>query len=617
MQQTTHELWIDGRRVDITTTKTSPTSIRLTWTIPTASTIYDGAVVLLSEEKFSSQEFPVDGTRYVASTDWAAPADIVGVSHVVASAYGFFGDDISVNTVEVFNIDPAKLYYASIHLASNILQYYTVGKQSYPLESSRFEKDSQTYAGAIPRSTTAPPNPTNGQAYFDATLNKVFVWNEALGAWITATDRPVRVGVSPYIDTNAVFFHSIDEQLKFFNGVSWVVCDNANTRIKIGAGWTPFIGASSEPSLPETPIIGQVVLVTIKAQIGAPVSYELYLYTLGGWFLLSRDLVQVFHSGEWFNVSLADPKFQTVDIEVPPVGEFFYDTSKRDLLVWNGSGWTKADVENEGSPTTDRLGVGTDGSQDERLRLIHVLKHQLGYPQLCVELSEEQFQIAVDNAIETFRQRADNAYAHRYLSITLKRGQSQYYLNDPRNGTDKIVNVIKAHRVNLLGAGNLSSETGLYGQAFYNQLFQGGMVDLTAIHLFHQMSEQFEKIFAGNLVFTWDEASRNLHILRRMSHEEERVVLEVVAERTEQELLLDRWCKQWIQAWAESEMLEMLGMIRTKYGTLPGPNGGITLNGDVLLNMAGEKQAELQRQLLDYEVGNGGIAFGNVAFMIG
>jgi hypothetical protein len=94
-------------------------------------------------------------------------------------------------------------------------------------------------------------------------------------------------------------------------------------------------------------------------------------------------------------------------------------------------------------------------------------------------------------------------------------------------------------------------------------------------------------------------------------------VLEVAIERTEQELLLDRWCKQWLQGWAESEMLEMLGLIRTRYGTLPGPNGGITMNGDTLLNMASEKQTELLRQLMDYEVGNGGVTWQNTAFLMG
>lgn len=169
----------------------------------------------------------------------------------------------------------------------------------------------------------------------------------------------------------------------------------------------------------------------------------------------------------------------------------------------------------------------------------------------------------------------------------------------------------------MLGLGNTVSENGLYAQGFLNLLFNGQMVDLTAIHLYHQQSELFEKMFAGNLMFSWNEASRQLVILRKLIHAEERVVLEVCVERTEQELLLDRWCKQWLQAWAESEMLEMLGLIRSKYGTLPGPNGGVTLNGDALLSLANEKQTELLRQLTDYEVGNGIGGFGNVSFLIG
>lgn len=619
LQITTHQLWIDGRLINITATKLSPTSLRLTWTLPSPITAYNGAVVLLSEEKFTSQEFPVDGTKYNASTDWSAPADIVGNAKVVAAFYGFFGDNINQTTVDVFNIDPNKLYYASIHAASNVLQYYTIGKQSYPLESSRFEKDSATYAGAIPRSNVAPENPYNGQVYFEPASNNVFVWNASLEAWVVATDKTVPVGSKPPIGVNNLFYNATDQQLKFFDGQNWVVCDPTNTRVKLGAGWAAFAGSSMSGVYPETPTIGEFLYLTVKPTVGGPGTIVLQVYTIGGWFAPTPDLMQVSSDGgvTWNPIVIGDPAHGFADPAIPQVGDFFYDSSKRDLLVWDGLGWTKADTDNEGTPTTDRIGVGTDGSQDERLRLINVLKHQLGYPQLCVELSEEQFQIAVDNALETFRQRADNAYAHRHISITLKRGQTTYYLNDPRNKTDRIVSVIKAHRINMLGLSNLSAETGLYAQAFFNKLFQGDMVDLTAIHLFHQLSEQFEKIFAGNLVFTWDEASRQLNILRRLVNQEERVVLEVVVERTEQELLLDRWAKQWLQAWAESEMLEMLGMIRSKYGTLPGPNGGITLNGAELLSMASEKQAELQRQLLDYEVGNGGINFGNTAFMIG
>jgi hypothetical protein len=105
-------------------------------------------------------------------------------------------------------------------------------------------------------------------------------------------------------------------------------------------------------------------------------------------------------------------------------------------------------------------------------------------------------------------------------------------------------------------------------------------------------------------------------ILRKITTEEERVILEVVMERTEQELLLDRWSKQWLQGWAQAELWEMLGEIRSKYGNLPGPNGGLTLNGDSLLSRAELQFTELLRQITDYEVGNGGVNFGNTAFFI-
>lgn len=617
LQITTHELWVEGRLLSITVSKPNPTTVRLTWTLPTNPVAFNGAVVLLSEDTFSSVNFPVDGTRYVPSTNWTAPADKIGEAQVVSAFYGFFGDNITQTTVDVTNIDPNKLYYASIHASSNILQYFTIGCQSYPLESSRFEKKSDTYAGSIPSSAIPPENPFNGQAYYDSATNIVLVWNDSMSAWVQGTQKTVPVGELPPIAKNQIYFNSTDSQMSFFDGTSWVLCDNTNTRVKLLNTWAPFNSASTASIYPSSPVVGDFILATNKAQQSAPPTQDLKFFSMGNWFLPTPDIVEVFSGGVWNKIILGLNQFGAKYPDVPMIGDFFYQQSSRDLLVWNGTEWIKVDTENEGTPTTDKIGVGTDGSYDERLRMIKVLKHQLGWPQTCVELTEEQFNIGIDNALDEFRRRADNAYSHRHVSFTLKRNQSTYYLNDPRDKTDKIVNVLKIHRINQLGISSLSAETGLYAQAFFNQLYQGSNVDVLSIHLMAQLSETYEKIFAGNLMFTWDEASRQLLILRRLNTDEERVVLEVVMERTEQELLLDRWAKQWLQGWAESELLEMLGMIRSKYGNLPGPNGGITLNGDQLIQMADQKQTELLRQMTDYEVGNGGVNFGNTAFFIG
>lgn len=617
MQLTTHELIVDGRQFTISVTKLNSTTLRVSWTKPAVTSAFNGAVVLLSEEKFSSLNYPVDGTRYTPSSNWALPADKIDHAHVIASFYGFFGDDINQTYVDISNVDPDKPYFASFHAASSVLQYYSIGVQSYPLESSRFEKKSETYAGSIPSSAVPPENPYNGQAYFDPASNVVLVWNDQMSAWVQASQKTVPLGRVVPIARGQLFYNNIDQKLKFFDGSAWSECSSSNTRVKMASTWVAFNTASTSAAYPATATPGDFIYVTLKAATSAPPTAELKFFSLGTWFIPTPDLVQVNLAGVWTNIAVSDQSFGQTDPAIPAIGDFFYQTSTRDLMVWGGDSWSKADTDSEGTPTTDKVGVGTDGSYDERLRLIKILKHQLGWPQICVELSEEQFNVALDNALDEFRRRADNAYSHRHVSFSLKRGQSVYYLNDPRMKTDKIVNVMKIHRINQLGVTSLSSESGLYAQAFFNQLYQGSNVDVLSIHLMSQLSETYDRIFAGNFSFTWDEASRQLTVLRRINTEEERVVLEVVMEKTEQELLLDRWAKQWLQAWAQSECWEMLGEVRSKYGTLPGANGGITLNGEQCLARSTELQAELLRQISDYEVGNGGISFGNCSVLIG
>lgn len=616
IQITTHELWIDGRQMTVSVQQVPPSTLRITWTVPTNTTAYDGAIVLLSESLFNSENFPEDSKRYVASTNWAAPADTINNAQVVAAYYGYFGDDLTLRSVDVSNVDLTKVYYASIHAASNILQYYTVGVQSYPLESSRFEKHSDTYAGSIPTHTNPPSNPTNGQAYFDATSNRVLIWNSTTSTWLETNSGTVPVGEIPPIQTNQIFFDSLETKLKFFIGGAWVECNGTNTRVKFGAGYVPLATVQMEHTVPPTP--GDVAYIVPPAPTGTISTPQLFVYTLGQWLPFTSNLFEFETSpGVWTSAIQGDKLIGDVVPTVPTIGDFFYRTSGRDLLAWDGSNWVKADTDAEGTPTTDKLGVGSDGSYDERLRLIKILKGQLGWPSVCVELNEEHFNIAIDNALDEFRRRADNAYSHRHILFTLNKGQSIYYLNDPRYKTDKIVNVLKIHRISQLGVNSLAGTNYLYAQPFVQQFYAGSQVDLVSIHLMGQLAEVFEKIFAGNLTYTWDEASRQLQIHRNLTNVQERVVLEVVMERTEQELLVDRWSKQWLQGWAMAELKEILGMIRSKYSSVSGPNGGLTLNGDMLISEARLDFENLVNEILNYEVGNGGINFGNTAFMIG
>jgi hypothetical protein len=389
--------------------------------------------------------------------------------------------------------------------------------------------------------------------------------------------------------------------------------------VKFGGAWVPLGVVTVSSTLPAAPTNGDVVITPLAPASGvSDGSYQMKIFTMSQWLNFSANLVQFETApGVWANVVTGTPLVGTADPITPDVGFFFYDTVRKDLLVWNGSDWTKSDTESAGTPMADKVGIGDDGSFDERADLIRILKTQMGWPSVCIELSEEAFHVAIEDAIQTFRQRADNAYVHRYVLFTLVNGQQVYYLNDPRNKSDRVVNVLKIHRMTSLGASQISDP--VYGQLYLPAMYNGmaGQFDLVAMHLFSQQAETFERLFAGNLLFTWDEASRQLMIHRRIQAAQERVVLEVVLERTKQELFTDRWCQQWIQGFALAQLKQTLGYIRTKYSTVSGPNGGLTLNGDALLAEAQSDFQELNRQLLDYEVGNGGINFGNTAFFIG
>lgn len=346
--------------------------------------------------------------------------------------------------------------------------------------------------------------------------------------------------------------------------------------------------------------------------------------TLGQvYYNLTTGHVQLWTGSIWIDASTkpiqtgnADKYPTSLSVPPPVQGDFYYDITVRKLFIYDGVIWKRADTAEQDTPMVEKLGVGNDGSYDERAKLADVLKIQLGYPSICVELGESAYNVAIDNALDEFRRRADNAYTMQYVVFELKPGQTRYYLNDPRIGSNRVVNVIKIHRINSMGLNSITGEMSVYAQAFFQQMYTGGGFDILSIHMMACLAEEYQRIFAGDLSFLWNETTRQLQILRQINTSE-KVLLECSMERTDQDLLTDRWAKQWLQHWAHSECVEQLGFIRSKFGNLPGAGGGVTLNGSELMGIANEMQVEALRQISDFEVGNGGTNFINCAFVIG
>jgi len=299
----------------------------------------------------------------------------------------------------------------------------------------------------------------------------------------------------------------------------------------------------------------------------------------------------------------------------PALGDFFYNTVQKTLKGWDGTVWNAVE-STDGIPTYLKQDVGSDLSYGPRANLIDILKKQLGHPVICVELIEDHFNIAINNALQEVRRRTDTAYSKEYFFMQIRPGQGTYYLNDSSVGTDRIVDVIKIHRLNFLGLVNFAPDN-IYAQQFLNQFYAPGVsYDLVSIHLIHSLSETFSLLFAGEVAFNWRESKRELMIYRRMGNNE-KVLIECSCEKLEQEILLDRWMQQWIQQWAKAELMFMLAQIRGKFQSIPGPGGGLSLNASELATEAQRLQEDCLRQVSDLEVGQNGPDNYYLPFVIG
>ena len=615
----THDLWVEARQFSITIARPSPTTISLTVTYPSTLTISDGCVVLLSSSPIAVPNYPVDGTLYNASTDWNAPADLLvppDGAHVVGMYSALQGNPMPAQIIDTVNLVTSftititntvanQLYYGSVHPCSNVLQYYPIGVQSYPLDNPQIEPYGTPYTGNIPSLPAAPVSPSVGTVYFDQQLNSVQYWTGT--QWIsTRADTIVTGDVNPGVLGQVYLLGG--GTLQVFNGTTWVPGSAANIQFRSGATWVPLGQVQSLVKLPTVGGLGDFVwnYTTLRPQ-----------YWDGTQWVAPNATNSLFNTGSGLVPAFVVPVTSEWDqIPSPFIGQLFYNTRVKSLNAWNGTTWTKVNTDQTGKPSSDKIAIGTDGSYEARQELINTVKYQLGYPQLCVELQEEQFNIAIQNALDKFRQWCDGAYRLRYVMFQLIANQQTYYLNSPQDGTDKVVGVSKVHRLNVLGIETANGNDAIWSSGILTSYYSAATVDILSLHMLSALSEEFQRLFAADLTFLWDEASRELFITRKV-YRNEKVILEATMEKTEQEIIQDRWSKQFIQKWAMAECKYMLGMIRSRYtsGT-PGATGNITQNGELLMSEARQDMIELKQSALDYEWG-GHTGQANVSFLIG
>jgi hypothetical protein len=253
----------------------------------------------------------------------------------------------------------------------------------------------------------------------------------------------------------------------------------------------------------------------------------------------------------------------------------------------------------ETSPMWRQLGVGTDGSPDERRELHNILRNSLGAPSVRVELSKEQLNNCIDFALQKLRKRTNLTTRRVMFFLDVYPNQQMYYLTDKCVGFNKIVEVQAIYRMRGSFFNGVTGGYDLHAYGALQQLYSLGTFDMLSFHLVSAYIEELQTLFADHIMFNWDEASRELKMFK-VFFRKERVLLDAVIERTEQEILKNRETVDWVRRWALAEAKMMLSQVRGKYQSYPGPNGSTTLNSQELITQSENEKADLLLELEDW-----------------
>lgn len=249
-----------------------------------------------------------------------------------------------------------------------------------------------------------------------------------------------------------------------------------------------------------------------------------------------------------------------------------------------------------GGPTYQQLGVGDNGNPAERRALADKLRTLMGASGITVELTKEQLDYAIDNALMVIRKRSSYGYQRALFFLNLLPNQQVYSMTNECVGFNKIVDINTIYRTRGAAFKSAYAWNDSFSFAALQQLYTLGTFDILTYHLTSAYMEELETIFAERIMFQWTERTRQLKLWSYLATKE-RVLIDCVIERTEQDLITDRETAHFIQRWALMECKSILAAMRGKYQTLPGPNGSTTLNAQDL-----QTQVEAERQILEDEL---------------
>lgn len=246
-----------------------------------------------------------------------------------------------------------------------------------------------------------------------------------------------------------------------------------------------------------------------------------------------------------------------------------------------------------------------------RAKLIKEVGLRLGAGMIDIEFDPAHYDLAVDIAFDIYRQRSSNAMEESFLFLDVQPDVPTYTL------PPEVQEVRTIYRRNMGATGGGGATIDPFALAFTNNLYMignpgglgaGGAGTLATYELAMDYQKLVGRMFGQDLTFTFNSASKRLLIHRRFTATEE-ICLHVYNTKPDEMLLSDPYARPWLRAYAVAQAKLILGEAYSKYQSLAGAQGGITLKGDALKSEGQTEIDKLEKELFDLIDGHEGYGF--------
>ena len=214
---------------------------------------------------------------------------------------------------------------------------------------------------------------------------------------------------------------------------------------------------------------------------------------------------------------------------------------------------------------------------------------RLGYPVIRVELTPFQLRTAIDEAIQRMSYHAP-VWTKQYAVFQTQVGENLYEI--PKFIADNLTYVI--YKKTLL---SIQAQAGTLEFDYFLKFFQDAHLfsdfSVGEFYILQMHLEMVRKILSQE--GAWDVLNGNLLQVTPTPAVNDYCILEY---RALDSNTIHYAYKSWIKRFALACSKEILGQIRGKYQTLPGPGGGAQLNGDNLIQQATAEKENLIQELL-------------------